>query len=138
MTSEHVWGGKNSIKYCTDCIHLGSHQSYPRSHPLHRTSRPGVYTECCCTGSHLKGSGVELRKQKDEEKITFLTVKLVINLLLFETVDFFEYRHCGSSVHRCRRCSQRRRHTASLVECSVHSCMETGRGRTSDHSHAKN
>lgn len=79
-----MWGGKNKIKYCTDCILLGSHQSYPHSHPLHHTSRPGVYKECCCTGSHLKGSGVELRKQKNEEEITF---KSVINLLLCENVD---------------------------------------------------
>lgn len=39
----------------------GFHLSYPRSHPPHRTSRPGACTACCCTGTRPGGT-CELRQ----------------------------------------------------------------------------
>lgn len=47
---------------CTHCTLQDSRQSCPHSRPPRHTSRRGVYTKCCCTGTHPEGSDAQLKK----------------------------------------------------------------------------
>lgn len=45
----------------THCTLRGSHQNCRHSRLHHRTSRPEVYIKCCCTGTRLEDSDVQLQ-----------------------------------------------------------------------------
>lgn len=47
---------------------LDFHPSCPHSHPRHHTSSPGVYKECCCTGTHPGGSVYPLKQDSEMGK----------------------------------------------------------------------
>lgn len=134
----------------THCSLQDSHQSCHHSRPPRHTSRQGVYTKCCYTGTHPQDSDAQLRKTerifttaevcvKPDTHFDVITTRAMNNNKKENTVvqSAHTYQLCHNSPHRCHPCSQGRHHTASGWEYSGRSYTGTGRCHISNHSHAE-